>query len=166
MPVGLHKDTKETEAQTELSGTWEIELTPMSGEKPPFKEVLQFERGKVTAERLASDGYPSSSFTLTVGGDGIPVWETMQTKAEEGVVFWRGELRGEIMTGILSKHSLDGATEDYNFVGRRRSASAPSAAGAQGATVQVAAAATTAEPVQPTVSSDATSKKKKKKGWW
>ena len=153
---------KETDAAAQLNGTaWEIQLVPMPGEpsKRPLKDVLKFQGGTVTAERLASDGHPASNYTLTVGDDGIPVWETMQTVEGKGVVFWRGEVYGDRMSGILSKHPLEGAAQDFSFSGRSMSAAdQPPPAPAQ----------VDAAPAQQPAPQEGEPKpkKKKKKGWW
>ena len=115
------KAAKEKEAAALLNGTiWSIEWTPLSGGKPkkPLKDTLTFENGKVTSETLSRDGYPTSNYTLTVGEDGVTVWETMQTKEKTGVVFWRGERQGDTMRGILSKQPADGPPVDHSFSGR------------------------------------------------
>ena len=164
------KKAREAAAIAGLNGTiWEIELTPMSGEpgKRSIKETLRFDQGTVTAEHLASEGYPASNFTLTIGHDEIPIWETMQTIEGKGVVFWRGELHGQTLSGVLSKHPVEGATEDYAFVGRPSAGSsapvmpAPSsqAPAAQGGATSLAPTAdiAPAAPVTPAP--------KKKKGW-
>jgi len=111
----------EDDVRAQLEGTqWLLDLTALSatGKAKPQKDTVNFESQKVSSERLLKAGYPQSNYTLTIGGDGIPVWETMQTKEGEGVVFWRGELHGSIMRGVLSKHPVEGAAEDFSFVGR------------------------------------------------
>ena len=124
------KAVREAEAAARLNGTqWAIELTPMSGQKPkrPMKDTLRFEQGQITSEQLSTTGYSTSNYTLTVGDDGVPVWETMQTSKAKGVVFWRGELHGDTMRGILSEHPLEGTAQDHSFIGQRASAAmAPS----------------------------------------
>ncbi|GEM_PF-1927036 len=109
------------EAVGKLNGTWDIELTPMYGEKPkqPIKDTLQFEQSRVSSQKLTTDGFSPTNATVTVGDDGIPVWETMQSSDAKGVVFWRGELHGGSMQGILSKHPVNGNAEDYAFSGKQ-----------------------------------------------
>ncbi len=109
----------EEQVRAQLAGTtWNVELTTIVGEKTKTqKDSLTFDDKQLKSERLTKAGYPTSNYTLTVGEDGVPVWETMQTKEGEGVAFWRGELRGSIMRGVLSKHPVEGAPEDYTFSG-------------------------------------------------
>ncbi len=93
----------------------------MSGEKlkKPMQDTLKFQQGKLTSAMLTKDGYVSSNYTLTVGDDAIPVWETMQVHPEKGNAFWRGELHGDTMSGILSRHPLEGPAQDYSFLGHQ-----------------------------------------------
>jgi len=110
----------EDQVRAQIAGTtWDVELTTIVGEKTKTqKDSLTFDEKQVKSDRLTKAGYPTSNYTLTVGEDGVPVWETMQTKEGEGVAFWRGELRGSTMRGVLSKHPTEGAPEDYTFSGR------------------------------------------------
>ena len=152
-----------------LNGTeWAIELSPMYGgkAKPALKDSLRFDNGQITSASLSKEGYAGTNCTVTVGEDGVPVWETMQTSEGKGVVFWRGELYGDTMRGILSKHPIEGNTEDYSFTGKQSgAAAAPSAAEpapAQPAAAQVSRPA----PAEPERDASADTGKKRKKGWF
>ena len=128
------KEAKEKEAKDFLNGTrWSLELVPLSGpkEKKPLKDSLRFDQGRLTSEVLSKEGYPASNITLTVGDDGITVWETMQTQEDTGVVFWRGEVQENSMRGVLSKHPVQGDSVDFSFSGtlkERRPPLAPATA--------------------------------------
>lgn len=115
------KAKRDQEAAALLNGTlWSVEMMPLSGEKgkKPLQDTLKFEGGKITSTALSKEGYPTSNYTLTVGEDGLVVWETMQTKEGAGVVFWRGERQGDTMRGILSKQPTEGKNTDYSFSGK------------------------------------------------
>ena len=113
------KAKQEKEAAALLNGTvWNVEMTPLSGEKKLVKDTLKFEGGKITSIALSKEGYAPSNFTLTVEVGDLVIWETMQSKEGTGVVFWRGERQGETMRGILSKQPTDGKSTDYSFSGR------------------------------------------------
>lgn len=160
-----NKSTLEKEAAARLNGTeWSLELTPMQGEKPkrPLTDALRFTEGKIESKALSSQGYPVSNYTLTVGDDGIPVWETMQTSKTEGVVFWRGELHDEHMRGVLSKHPLKGDAQDYSFSGTQAKASTKRSA------AQSTEASTTQpeQSTQPQASQGGEVKAKKAKKRW
>lgn len=105
-------------AEASIRGSvWAMTLTPIGGDgkAAAMKDKVSFDGGKILSDRLSAAGYPASNYTLTVGDDKIPVWETMQSAGEKGVAFWRGELHGESMRGILSEHPTDGAASDYSF---------------------------------------------------
>jgi hypothetical protein len=149
----------EDELKEQISGTrWTIELTPLSGAEKakPQKDTVRFEGGQVSSERFAKAGYPQTNYTLSVGGDGVPVWETMQTKEGEGVLFWRGEVHGSTVRGVVSKHPVEGPAEDFSFTGREASGKNV-AVGAQ-----AASAALSSQPSAP--SAQEPPKKKKRKG--
>lgn len=125
------REKREKEAAALLDGTlWSVEMMSLSGEKgkKSLQDTLRFEDEKIASTALSKEGYPSSNYTLTVGEDGLIVWETMQTKEGAGVVFWRGERQGDTMRGILSKQPLEGNNVDYSFSGKMTGAAAPAAA--------------------------------------
>ena len=118
-PVKL--PSREEEVRATLDGTtWPLDVTPLSvgGKVKGYKDTVTFTARQVTSDKLSKGGYPSSNYSLTIGDDGVPVWETMQTKEAAGVVFWRGELHGSAMRGVVSKHPTEGAAEDFSFVGQ------------------------------------------------
>ncbi len=178
-PSQSAKREQQAKAAAELSGSqWSLAFTPMSGEKlkKPLTDTVEFTQGKVTATKLTSEGFTASNYTLTVGYDGVPVWETMQNSEKGDVAFWRGELHGNTMSGILSKHPASGGTEDFSFTGQRTGeASAPPAAGeSQAAPVTAHAPASAAAPAKPDAKAPAPAKAtqsstppaQKKKGWF
>ena len=162
------KAAKQANAVAQLNGTeWNIELTSMSGKaaKHPLKDTLKFTQGKIESSKLVAESFMASNYTVTVGDDEIPVWETMQTSTEKGTAFWRGELHQDTMSGVLSKHPLKGEAEDYSFVGHpagtvsaAEPASMPSAAPAPSAATPPVA---TASPKAATAKSE-----KAQKGWF
>lgn len=152
------RQARATEVAERLNGAeWVIELTPMSGEgaKATRQDTLLFADGKITSKQLSAKGYNTTNYTLTIGDDGTPVWETMQTSEAEGVAFWRGELREDGMRGILSKHPLEGNAEDYSFVGRgeKRVATEKKAEPAQKAASETAAASPSMAPASAPIES-------------
>jgi len=152
----------EDEVRAKLDGTsWALEVTPLSGagKVKEQKDTVSFTARQVTSEKLSKAGYPSSNFSITIGDDGIAVWETMQTKEETGVAFWRGELRGSTMHGVLSKHPTEGAAEDFSFVGREVAGKAVEASD------QKLTGTTTppTPPQSPSISTQKESPKKKKR---
>lgn len=115
-PPKTPEDTLRAQLETT---TWSVQLTPSgSAEAKPKKDAISFTKRQVTSEFMGKSGYPASNYSLTIGDDGRGVWETMQTKEGEGVAFWRGEFDGTAMRGVLSKHPVEGAVEDYNFSGQ------------------------------------------------
>lgn len=157
----------EEQLRAQLDGTqWAIQLTPTSGSKEakPKEDSVSFTAKQVTSDFLSKAGYPSSNYSLSIGDDGRGVWETMQTKEGEGVAFWRGELEGTRMFGVLSKHPLEGDPEDYSFSGQLTTEKAIAIpAPAKPAAVQAQPAApspATAAPARPKTPA------KKKRGWF
>lgn len=105
-------NAKETLAAKE----WTIYLTAAGAKKAKSEtDVLTFSEGKLTSKNLSSKGYPTSNITVTVQDNGTIIWETMQTKENGDMAFWRGELEGQIMRGVLSLQSEKGGAQDFSF---------------------------------------------------
>ena len=121
----------EREVIRRLSGTrWTLELRPMFGQKsePPVTDTLRFSGNEMTSERFSAGGFASSAISITVGEDGVPVWEATQLNPSEGIALWHGELHEHTINGTVSTCPLTGATEDFIFVGQEApAATAPSA---------------------------------------
>ena len=159
------------EVNAKLDGTqWSVEWASLTGgpKAKPKKDTFSFSGPKVSSQHLSKRGYPDSNYTLTIGNDGVPVWETMQTKEGEGVVFLRGELHGSSMRGVISMHPKEGSPEDFSFSGAQ--AGGPS--GAAAASSQPAEAEAVSPPTPaPTAATQAAAPtnteppKKKKRGW-
>ncbi|MFC1708968.1 hypothetical protein ACFL2J_02765 [Candidatus Omnitrophota bacterium] len=102
----------------ELDGTeWDIQLrhTTAKGKQTTIPDKLIFENGKFNSENQEDKGYKSCNYTLSVKGDAT-VFETMQTK-DKDKVFWRGDVRGRNIRGVLSSHPERKANKDYRFNG-------------------------------------------------
>lgn len=97
---------------------WGIQLTHTAadGKKTISTDKLIFEDDKFNSEGFKDKDYVDSNYTLSALEDGATVFETMQTK-DDGKVFWRGEIRGKGIRGIISVHPDKGAPKDYSFVG-------------------------------------------------
>ena len=167
--AAAQKTKHQQDALAQLNDTrWTIELSPMTGERsePPkrkptdtlsFSGATKTNNGHIASERLAKEGFEPSNFTLSVGDDNIPIWETMQSKPDGSNAFWRGELHGEKMSGILSRHAADGTAQDFSFVGQPTGA-APAVVPSPAATPPDSKSAPAKTSTIPPA--------KKKKGWF
>ena len=144
------------EIRARLDGTaWSLELRPLEGTGKTKQDTVSFTGRTVTSQRMEKLGYAASNYSLNVKEDQTASWETMQTKAGEGVVFWRGELEGETMRGVLSQQPAKGPAENYSFVGKQTGgpkpaeAKAPEAVAAQPVPPPAAPEAVPTAPIAP-----------------
>lgn len=111
------------EAQKTLNGfAWTLEVAPSGVKKEDRKvtpDTLIFKDGKMSSEGLAKKGYGTSNYTLTVGDDGVPVFETMQRDEKEGVAFWRGELVEGKIRGVISIQEAKSSAVSFGFSGSK-----------------------------------------------
>ncbi len=118
--AALSKKTAEQAKAKEKLSTheWVINLT-LRGEKSATAktdtDILTFSNGTVTSSNLSGKGYGASNITVNIQDDGTIVWETMQTTDKGEMAFWRGELRNDVMSGILSMQNPKGASEEFFF---------------------------------------------------
>lgn len=111
------------EAQKTLNGfEWTLEVVPSGVKKEDRKSIADtvvFKEGKMSSEGLSKKGYGTSNYTLTVGDDGIPVFETMQKDTSEGVAFWRGELVDGKIRGVISVQAPKSPATSFAFHGEK-----------------------------------------------
>ncbi len=113
------KAKRKKEVIAMLSGTtWDVELFPMDDpKKKPIKDVVSYEHGRLKSKAFAVEGYSESNLTVTIEDDGKAIWETMQSHATKGPIFWRGELAEKAVNGVLSRQNKDGTTDAYSLRG-------------------------------------------------
>ena len=101
----------EAAARAMLKGReWVVTLSP-SNEKDTFT----FTDMTVKSQNLSAKGYNESNYGLTIQPDGSATWETMQTNKDKDIVFLRGDLKGSVMTGIVSTQPKKAARAIYSF---------------------------------------------------
>ena len=130
---------KQVEAKKkELNGSqWEILLVSSAGPKAKSEQdVLTFQNGQVSSKVFSASGFQPTNYTITIQeGTDETVWETMQTDPKEGVVFIRGEWKGDTMHGIVSQQLEGGkTTRDYNFSTVKKESVPPTTASAKAET--------------------------------
>jgi hypothetical protein len=113
----VEKKANELQAKEELNKKeWTIYLVSANPKKTKLEtDVIKFSGGRVLSVNLSDKGYSESNYSLSIEPDGTIVWETMQGQEKLGRAFWRGELRGEVMQGILTLQSKKGDNEDLYF---------------------------------------------------
>jgi len=106
--------------------TWDIHLTQMTAnpKKDVFDDKVVFEANKVRSEKLSSQGFGATNYTVTLSGDTI-VWETMQSSGDKGIAFWKGEINGDAMSGVMSRHLPDTTIKDYTFISMAKKVMVP-----------------------------------------
>jgi hypothetical protein len=115
-PVVARREQEAKAKETLSLKEWTIYLITMSEKKMKTDtDILTFAEGKIISKNLSLKGYPSSNYTVTVQEDETIIWETMQTAENGDIAFWRGELQGELMRGVLSMHPVKGEVKDSTF---------------------------------------------------
>ena len=96
---------------------WVIYLTLKEAKRKPTIEtdVLIFSEGKLTTKNLSAQGYTTSNCRIDLDDLGTVTWETMQVNEEEGLVFLRGELKEEVMTGAVIKQPKKGKKQTFYY---------------------------------------------------
>ena len=101
---------------------WEIEIRKTGvGKKQKKakieKDILRFQNYKFVSDKLALSDFTPTNYTVRLKrkDNDIVIWETMQTSEKEGIAFWRGEIKNDVMRGVLSWHINKKTIEDYAF---------------------------------------------------
>ena len=161
------EEKKRDEARAKLDGTsWTSQLRSDKTGKT-YQVTLTFQGRTVRSAWLSKAGYGSSNYSPRVEEDGLVVWETMQSKEGEGLAFWRGEVQGTKMSGVLNKQPTKGEPESFTFTavpsGQPSTPMAAPAAGTKAASTAQATAVDTSRTSSDQNKSDASKKKKKKR---
>ena len=133
------------EWRDKLNGTaWALTLKAKG--IPPQQDTVTFTNRQISSEALTKEGFGSSNYSLRVEDDGTVTWETMQRKGDEAMAFWRGELRGEVMTGALDKRpTVEGPTsappQEFGFTASKTARVEPPAPAVPAAPIAAAPAA-------------------------
>lgn len=95
---------------------WNVEAksTDPASRVKPWSDVLNLNEGKLNSKHLGEKGFASSNISVTAEGERI-VWETMQRGGKGEIAFWRGELAGDAMNGVVSIKPEKGETEEFSF---------------------------------------------------
>lgn len=140
-------------ARKTLDGTtWTVYTTlQQEGKGKPEKgtETFTFSERRITTENLAGQGYApgGSNYSTRIEANGTIVWETMQKHEEgEGEALLRGDLKGNVMTGVIDIQPATGSRKIYYFTSRK--------------------AAATTTTTTTTTTTETKKKEKEKRGWW
>ncbi len=109
----LAKQAQETLNQK----SWTVNVL-LQGQKRAkgFTDVLTFSGKSMVSQYLSSKGFGGSQYSLRIEPDKAAVFETVQRDAGDNIAMWRGELRGERLSGTLTIRYKDtGAVEVYSF---------------------------------------------------
>lgn len=126
-------------ARKALAGTsWTVYTSLQDARRPEEgTEVFSFTERRVTTQTLSAQGYAAggSNYSVYVEDDGTIVWETMlKDEKGEGEVLLRGDLRGEVMSGVIDSKPAGGQRKIYYFTSQKVTQTQPaSSAAAQGA---------------------------------
>jgi hypothetical protein len=169
------------QVRQQLDGTqWTLVLRPEGGGKTT-EDTLTFKGRTVASARLTKAGYSTTNYSVHVQDDGVAVWETMQSKEGGDRAFWRGDLSGETMSGILSKQPAEQPQETFYFSATKLASGQPQTPPAsiapaptlppqaqlaqpEGPVAGVAAQVSPEVPAPP--SAPAAAPKKKRRGWF
>lgn len=160
-------------AKIELNNMeWKIKLNPMSGTNATsYEDTLLFVKSRFSSERLESENFPASNYTVSLKGEDVIIWETMQTSESEGLAFWRGELENNVMRGVLSMRPDEKTSMDFSFYSIQRKELEPKPPKTEEMKEESAPEQTGAEkieeaPKKTAEEKPATPEKKERKRWW
>ncbi|MEI6631306.1 MAG: hypothetical protein WCL25_01670 [bacterium] len=116
-PAAARKLAEERARVTLGVKEWNIEAksTDSASKAKPWSDMLNLADGKLSSKYMTEKGFTSSNITVTVN-EGVIVWETMQRSSKGEIAFWRGELAGPTMNGVVSIKPEKGETEEFSFV--------------------------------------------------
>ena len=110
------KIVEQSARQTLQLKEWPVYLTLESGKGKTETDTLTFTaEGQVSAKNLSVKGYSASNVRVTAQDDGSAVWETMQVDKDKNLVFLRGVLKGNEMSGSFFMKPVKGEPVTYLY---------------------------------------------------
>jgi len=102
----------------EMDGTeWTITATSEGeGRAETFNDTLSFQDKKFISSVYDKKKYSPTNYTTYLKDDGSTIFETMQTK-DDDMVLWHGSVLNQEVRGIVSVHLANGSVKDYSFSG-------------------------------------------------
>ncbi|MCM8801380.1 MAG: hypothetical protein NC912_05180 [Candidatus Omnitrophica bacterium] len=107
-----------SEAKLRLSKRdWIVICNPLDLAKTSFQttDVLTFSEERFTSKNLSAQGFVSVPYTLALQEDGSITWEAILENEKIGVVFWRGKLKDNSLSGFFTVLSNEGELKDFSF---------------------------------------------------
>ncbi|MBU1062058.1 MAG: transposase [Candidatus Omnitrophica bacterium] len=108
-------------AKMEIEGyTWRIDLRQVGGPGIAFnaQDTIIFKYNRLTSLNLSREGFSDANYSKRKLKDDTITWETMQTNELGESASWHGKWDGEVLKGVLTKRSADGAVRDFTFVSK------------------------------------------------
>lgn len=102
-----------------IGGTrWIVILEPLYGKDSTevLRDTITFSSNEFSSIRFAAEGFKTADVVVSTE-DGVPVWTALLSNPLKGVVFWKGQVYGELLEGIVSRLPLEGKIQDYRFKG-------------------------------------------------
>ncbi|HEX9779948.1 MAG TPA: transposase [bacterium] len=123
--VGGDGTVSPMDSQLDLNGTtWDLQLRAKEGTHETDVEFdqLRFKAGLVVSSLQLTQGAMPAPFLTQSLPDGTLVWESMQRTGSGGMLRWRGELRGDVMQGMVIHQRPGRTTESFEFIATRHPA--------------------------------------------
>ncbi len=166
----VQRKAEVAKARKTLNGrAWTVYTTlQQEGKRKPEKgtETFIFSERRVTTKNLAGQGYApgGSNYSTRIEANGIIVWETMQKhEGGEGEALLRGDLKGNVMTGVIDIQPATGSRKIYYFTSRKEKSQTSTSSTSTGL---AAPAAVTTTKTTTTTTTETKKPEKKNRGWW
>jgi len=117
--VVISKETKAVDfaPQAALSAkTWLVYLKIIGSKDSNLDtDILSFSDNLFSSKNLGSKGFSAVSYNVQKTDDGAIQWEVMQAAKDSSLAFWKGELKADVLRGILSLQAKGADLIDYEF---------------------------------------------------
>jgi hypothetical protein len=98
------------------SQEWMIYLTTSGAVRAlAGTDVLTFSGRSMSSQNLSEKGFISANFNPIVQEDSSVMLEALQRSGADKIAMWRVELTGDILQGVLTLRTINGAVSTYTF---------------------------------------------------
>ncbi|MBI2871391.1 MAG: hypothetical protein HYY14_06760 [Candidatus Omnitrophica bacterium] len=103
----------------ELDGTdWDIQVNDREGKAASYADTIHFRGVLLSTDSLEKDGYTPTNYTPTLSRDFATfILQSMKRNEKEDTAVVRAELRGDAISGVVTKQTKKGQRTTFVFSG-------------------------------------------------
>jgi hypothetical protein len=102
--------------------TWEVKIKPDSLFSLSHRELLVFQKGRLSVAGSLAAGFPPALYNARQVDGADEAWSAALSQTEGGIVTWSGLVRGDTIEGMVVWWAKNSKPRRFTFKGARKTA--------------------------------------------